>query len=59
METLVPWKCKRDKYRDEADDDALGVRGPKLTDTMQEAKFIIRDSANADVMKKLNSSWWR
>ena len=57
METLVFWKKKRDKYRDEADGDDLGPRVPRLTDTMQDAEFIMRDETNAEAMKHLKIKW--
>ena len=58
MESLVPWKKKRDEYNDEADDDELGVRSPRLVDTMQDCKFIMRDETNAKAMKRLKLKWW-
>jgi hypothetical protein len=56
MESLVKWKKKVSLYRDEADDDDLGPRSPKLTDTMQPCAFIMRDETNAESMKKLNEN---
>lgn len=57
MDNLVSWKIKRDKYRDEADEDELGVRSPRLTDTIQESNFIMRDETNARAMRKLKIKW--
>ena len=57
MDNLVSWKIKRDKYRDEADEDELGVRSPRLTDTLQESNFIMRDETNARAMRKLKIKW--
>jgi len=57
METLVYWKKKTDEYRDEADDDTLGVREPRLTDTMQDCKFVMRDETNARALHILKSNW--
>jgi len=57
MESLVSWKQKRDRYSDEADEDELGVRGPRLTNTIQESKFIMRDETNARTMRRLKIKW--
>jgi len=57
MESLVSWKQKRDRYSDEADEDELGVRGPGLTNTIQESKFIMRDETNARTMRRLKIKW--
>jgi hypothetical protein len=58
MASLVPWKKKVNKYRDEADGDKLESRGPRLIDTIQEPEFIMRDETNAEVMKALKIKWW-
>jgi len=57
MASLVFWKKKVSKYRDEADDDELGPRAPKLTDTMQPAAFVMRDETNAEAMEKMKFKW--
>lgn len=57
MDSLVPWKKKRDLYNDEADGDNK-VRAPKLTDTMQDVEFIMRDERNAKAMRILKIKWW-
>jgi len=57
MESLVSWKQKRDRYSDEADEDELGVRSPRLTNTIQESKFIMRDETNARTMRRLKIKW--
>lgn len=57
MDSLVPWKKKRDLYRDETDGD-FGTRSPKLTDTIQEPELIKRDETNAEAMKALKIKWW-
>jgi hypothetical protein len=60
MDTLVYWKRKTSKYRDEADEDSLGPREPKLIDAMQTPEFIMRDETNAEAMKNLKIKWkWR
>jgi len=53
MDSLVKWKKKVSEYRDEADDDDLGPRNPRTTDTMQPCAFIMRDETNAEAIKKL------
>jgi len=59
MHSLVPWKKKRDKYDDEMDEDTTEVRSPKLTGTMQEPAFIMRDEVNAEAFKRLKlKKWW-
>lgn len=57
-ESLVPWKKKRDLYREEADDDTLEVKSPRLVDSMNETCFIIRDEANAEAMRAMKIKWW-
>jgi hypothetical protein len=58
MASLVPWKKKVNKYRDEADGDDFGPREPKFIDTMQTPEFIRRDETNAEAMKTLKIKWW-
>lgn len=59
MESLVFWKRKRDKYDDEADEDDTEAREPRLVDSMQESKFIMRDETNAKAMKTMRmKKWW-
>lgn len=55
MASLVAWKKKVSLNRDEADDDDLGPRNPRLTDTMQPCAFIMRDETNAEALEKLKS----
>jgi len=56
--SLIKWKKKLDKYRSEADDDALGIKGPRLVDTMQEPGFIMRDETNARAMRAMKMKQW-
>jgi hypothetical protein len=56
MDSLVPWKKKRDEYHDEADEDEIGT--PRLVDSMQECKFIARDETNAKAMRSMKIKWW-
>jgi hypothetical protein len=58
METLVPWKKKRDKYDDDGDGDFIDARAPRLIDTIQDVEFISRDETNATAMRKMNIKWW-
>jgi len=58
MDSLVPWKKKVNKHRDEADGDDLGPRAPKLIDVMQTPEFVMRDEHNAEAMKTLKIKWW-
>ena len=57
VKSLVSWKRKVDKHRDETDGDC-GVRAPKLTDTMQYPEFIMRDETNGEAMSKLGIKQW-
>jgi hypothetical protein len=57
-ESLVVWKKKVSEYRDEADDDELGPRSPRLVDTLQDCSFIMRDETNAKAMRRMNIKWW-
>jgi len=56
-DSLVKWKKKLDKYTSDADDDTLGIKGPRLTDTIQEPGFIMRDEANAKAMRIMKLKW--
>ena len=61
MDSLVFWKAKPDKYRDETDSDDTEVREPKLTDTLQECSFVMRDETNAKAVRRLKNKgkqWW-
>lgn len=58
VDSLVPWKKKWDNYNDEADEDETEARSPRLTDTLQDVKFIKRDETNATAMKHLKIKWW-
>ena len=57
MESLVFWKKKRDRYDDETDEDDTEARSPRLVDSIQECKFIMRDERNAKTMKTLGMKW--
>ena len=58
-DSLVKWKQKVSLFRDEADEDGLGPRDPRLTDTMQTPQFIMRDETNASAMKAMKmKQWW-
>jgi len=48
---------KRDLYRDETDGD-FAVYGPRLTDTIQEPEFIMRDDVNFSACNKLKLKGW-
>jgi len=58
MDSLVPWKRKRDRYREENDDDDSEVMGVRLVDSMDECRFIHRDEVNAKAMKAQKIKWW-
>ena len=59
-DSLVKWKQKVSLFRDEADEDGMGPRAPKLTDTMQTPQFIMRDETNAEAMKAMKiKQWWQ
>jgi len=57
MASLVFWKKKTSKYRDENDDDDVDIKGPRLVDSINEATFIRKDSVNAKAMEKLGLKW--
>jgi len=57
MDSLVTWKKKTDLFFDEMDEDETDIRVPKLTDTIQEPKFIHRDSTNARALKTMRCKW--
>ena len=57
MDSLVTWKKKTDLFFDEMDEDETDIRVPKLTDTIQEPKFIHRDSTNARALKTMRRKW--
>ena len=48
---------KRDLYRDETDGD-FAIYGPRLTDTIQEPEFIIRDETNFKCIKAMKLKGW-
>jgi hypothetical protein len=59
MDTLVSWKKRRDKYRDNTDGDD-SVYGARTTDTIQNVEFIKRDETNAKAMRILKiKPWWK
>lgn len=61
METLVPWKKRRDVHQDS--DNVLGcgdqvegfaeMEAPSLTGSPRSVKFIMKDETNAQAMKHL------
>jgi len=53
----ISWKKKRDKYDDEMDGDFTEARDPRLTDTIQDPEFIMRDETNAEAMRKMRMKW--
>lgn len=57
-DSLVPWKCKRDLFDDETDEDDSEVRSPNLVGTLQDVQFIRRDETNATAMRHLGFKWW-
>lgn len=67
MDSLVPWKKRRDCFQDSdnvkgmgdqvEDDDEHGF--PGLTGSPKEVKFIKRDETNAEAMKAFKSQWWQ
>jgi hypothetical protein len=56
--SLISWKKKRDKYDDdEMDGDFTEAGDPRLTDTIQDPEFIMRDETNAEAMRKMRMKW--
>ena len=57
MASLVSWKKKVSKYREENDGDALGTMDARFVDSMQTPGFIMRDETNAKAMKAMKFKW--
>ena len=65
METLVPWKKRRDKFQDSDNVSGMGDQidsfeereDPSLTGSPTEVKFIQKDETNAEAMRHLKLKW--
>ena len=56
--SLVNWKKKLDKYKDDGDDeDDDECKGVKFSDSLKDVKFIKNDRVNAKAMEVMGGKW--
>ena len=67
MDTLAPWKMRRDRFQEGDNVSGMGDNvdcfedreEPGLTGSPKEVKFIQKDETNATAMRHLKIQWWK
>jgi hypothetical protein len=67
MNSLVPWKKRRDRFQEGDNVSGCGdqvdqfddMESPGLTGSLTTVKFIMKDETNAEAMKAFKSQWWQ